>query len=97
MQARKKSVVICFYPIENMEKAYDELPNWIRNFGDNPSEHLEIQEPVTRKEDIEIKVKTLEGTSYEISTKDVIIRGVKGEYYPCKKDIFEDTYDVLSE
>ena len=25
---------------------------------------------------------------------DWIIRGVKGEYYPCKPDIFEATYEV---
>ena len=24
---------------------------------------------------------------------DYIIRGVKGEYYPCKPDIFEQTYE----
>lgn len=27
------------------------------------------------------------------SVGDYIIRGVKGEYYPCKPDIFELTYD----
>lgn len=35
---------------------------------------------------------TLEGT-LEASPGDWIIRGVKGEYYPCKADIFEATYD----
>jgi hypothetical protein len=28
---------------------------------------------------------------------DWIIRGVKGEYYPCKPDIFEATYEFVSE
>ena len=37
-----------------------------------------------------------EGTSYDITTSDVIIRGVKGEYYPCKKDIFEETYEIIN-
>ena len=35
---------------------------------------------------------TLEGT-LEASPGDWIIRGIKGEYYPCKPDIFEATYD----
>ena len=37
-------------------------------------------------------VHTLEGTSYDVTTRDVTIRGVNGEYYPCKKDIFIATY-----
>lgn len=26
---------------------------------------------------------------------DYIIRGVQGEFYPCKPDIFEATYEVV--
>lgn len=37
-------------------------------------------------------IPTLEG-KMEISEGDWIIKGVKGEYYPCKPDIFEATYD----
>ena len=28
---------------------------------------------------------------------DWVIRGVKGEFYPCKSDIFEQTYDEVVE
>ncbi len=28
---------------------------------------------------------------------DWILRGIQGEYYPCKKDIFEETYEVFDE
>lgn len=38
------------------------------------------------------KIGTLEG-SHEVSAGDFIIRGVKGEYYPCKPDVFAMTYD----
>ena len=38
------------------------------------------------------KIKTLEGTM-AASPGDWIIRGVSGEHYPCKPDIFEATYD----
>lgn len=41
---------------------------------------------------IEVYIKTLEG-KVKISEWDYIIKGIKGEYYPCKPDIFEDTYE----
>lgn len=40
-----------------------------------------------------LMIKTLEGTMLA-SIGDYIIRGVKEEYYPCKPDIFELTYDA---
>ena len=41
-----------------------------------------------------IHVHTLEGPLY-VSHLDWIICGVAGEYYPCKPDIFEATYDPV--
>ena len=41
-----------------------------------------------------IKIKTLEGIM-EAKYGDYIIKGVNGEFYPCKPDIFEKTYEVL--
>ena len=38
-------------------------------------------------------IKTLEGNSYILSNGDWIIKGVNGEFYPCKPDIFEKTYE----
>jgi hypothetical protein len=37
-------------------------------------------------------IKTLEG-DMKVSTGDWIIRGINGELYPCKPDIFEKTYE----
>lgn len=37
-------------------------------------------------------IKTLEG-GHIVCIGDWIIKGVKGEFYPCKPDIFELTYD----
>ena len=39
-------------------------------------------------------IKTLEG-SMKVSDGDWIIKGVKGEFYPCKPDIFEATYEPV--
>lgn len=38
------------------------------------------------------RIKTLEGNMV-VSEGDYIIKGVKGEFYPCKSDIFYATYD----
>ena len=40
----------------------------------------------------QIAIETLEGTM-AASKGDWIIKGVKGEFYPCKPDIFEVTYE----
>ena len=37
-------------------------------------------------------IETLEG-NHKISEGDFIIQGVQGELYPCKPDIFEQTYE----
>lgn len=44
----------------------------------------------------EIHINTLEGWIIG-SEGDWIIRGIKGELYPCKADIFEATYDAVPE
>ena len=41
-------------------------------------------------------IKTLEG-EHLASIGDFIIRGVKGEYYPCKPDVFEQTYEKVED
>lgn len=44
-----------------------------------------------REEPCELFIRTLEGNQH-VSINDYIIKGVKGELYPCKSDIFEETY-----
>jgi hypothetical protein len=79
MQFRKKPVVIeaCQY-LSN----YDNLPEWARKAG------CEVWREGRRS----MEVHTLEGTMLAISG-DWIIRGIKGEVYPCRPDIFDATYE----
>ena len=42
-----------------------------------------------------MRIPTLEGEMIA-SVGDYIIRGVKGEFYPCKPDIFHMTYDIVN-
>jgi hypothetical protein len=39
-------------------------------------------------------IKTLESNKHRVSIGDFIIKGVKGEFYACKPDIFEMTYEL---
>ena len=41
-----------------------------------------------------LKIFTLEGPLMA-SVGDWIIKGIKGEFYPCKPDIFEKTYELV--
>ena len=41
-----------------------------------------------------IEIPTLEGTM-RANLGDFIIKGVQGEFYPCKPDIFEQTYELI--
>ncbi|MCK5016263.1 MAG: hypothetical protein KAS32_04250 [Candidatus Peribacteraceae bacterium] len=47
----------------------------------------------TSKDEGYIGIVTLEG-DHEARYGDWIIKGVKGEFYPCKPDIFEMTYEL---
>lgn len=42
------------------------------------------------------EIKTLEGVMVA-NAGDYIIKGVQGEFYPCKPDIFEQTYEKVEE
>ena len=46
--------------------------------------------------DTEFDITTLEGIMHA-NVGDYIITGVHGEVYPCKPDIFEETYEVIGE
>lgn len=44
--------------------------------------------------DIVLLIETLEGVMFA-NVGDYIIKGVKGEYYPCKAEIFHETYEEV--
>lgn len=45
--------------------------------------------------DYYLYIVTLEG-NMRVSKGDYIIKGIHGEFYPCKPDIFEETYEALN-
>lgn len=90
INAKKKPVVIQAVQYFYNDECIKELINFIDNqkvmfyYDDFDSPKLEI--------------KTLEDTDKSIhyaSVGDYIIKGINGEFYPCKPDVFEKTYDIL--
>ena len=65
--------------------------------GDNPEDlkqFMEDQGYYFNDEDCGLYIETLEG-DHKANTGDYIIKGVKGEFYPCKPDIFEMSYEEV--
>ncbi|MBT7928931.1 hypothetical protein HN682_03325 [Candidatus Peregrinibacteria bacterium] len=78
---RKKAIVVEAVQFTNETK--DQVYNWVR--CSTAASFDEDDNPI-------LKIQTLEGV-ITASLNDWIIKGVQGEYYPCKPDIFEQTYD----
>lgn len=69
--------------LEKFKNNFNELPKWVIEAYENTT--------INTITDNNFIIKTLEGNM--IATKeDYLIKGVNGELYPCKKDIFEKTY-----
>jgi hypothetical protein len=45
--------------------------------------------------EMRIEIETLEGTM-KANVGDWIIKGVKGEFYPCKPEIFDTSYEEIT-
>ncbi len=51
---------------------------------------------ITHKTDEGYLIPTLEG-SHLMTPNDMLITGIQGEIYPCKIDIFKETYEQIEE
>ena len=68
--------------------------NWeeIQQFTNNTAHTLVIERRINGK--CTCVIPTLEG-EHIANENDYIIRGVKGEFYPCKPDVFKLTYEKI--
>jgi hypothetical protein len=89
-QYKKNPVVI--EAIQLTSDNFAEVEAFI-GYTDNTRRHYSNEQEFLRQENpVGIYVKTLEGTMLA-SIGDYVIKGVKGEFYPCKPDIFSYTYE----
>jgi len=85
MKFRKKPV-----EVDAFRFGCDVVPEWFGNAVNSGS--VDIHPCVLNKKESFAIIATLEG-AHRANFGDYIIRGVKGELYPCKPDIFAMTYD----
>ena len=76
---RKKPVVI--EAVQFTGNNVDEILEFAKGSFNNPSTS-------------EIVIPTLEDNMI-LSIEDYVIKGVNGEFYPCKPDIFDKTYEEI--
>jgi hypothetical protein len=100
MKYRKKPVVIeAFQMTRERRLDNSEWPNWLHQAWNKkfPSEGAVWCKDYPNSDGTDqLCIGTLEGV-HLVSWDDFIIKGVKGEFYPCKPDIFEATYEPVKE
>lgn len=88
MRYRKKPVIIEAIQFEDNSDRIIEIHEFMG--GDT------IRVNYEDKNNPYLKIETLEGIM-KASVGDYIIKGVNGEFYPCKPDIFEKTYERVTD
>lgn len=95
MKFRKKPVVIDAILYDGSDRSQDEVVAFIGSRGFFVDAKADEESGVSSNiPDRSIGILTLEGTMYA-RPGDWIIRGTKGEFYPCKPDIFVDIYEAV--
>lgn len=85
---RKKPVVIEAYQLDG--RITNQPPFWLWQAINRNEVSYPKGKPLT------VTIRTLEG-EMTAQEGDWIVRGVQGELYPCKPDIFAATYEEVSE
>lgn len=91
---RKKPVVIEAFQMTRKRRASNsEWPEWMHKAWNEEREtEGSLYPTVPGCGDSTLSIGTLEG-QHLVSWDDWIIQGVQGELYPCRPDIFEQTYE----
>lgn len=92
INAKKRPIDIQAYHFNGQ---ITEAIKWSQKFGVGTQPTELIFQQSTNSGD-KFFVKSLEG-DFNIKMGDYIIRGIKGEFYVCDKEIFETTYDIAQQ
>lgn len=83
---RKRPVVVEARRLDNTEESAREVAAWCSGHY-SPDSNPDGSDPMHF-----VVINTLEG-NHLATPGDYVIRGVQGEFYPCKPDIFDATYE----
>jgi hypothetical protein len=89
---RKRPVVIEAMIYDGSKESFVAIWEWMERATGDDNGGPNQGYTGTEKNPGKFGILTLEGKIFA-SPGDVIIRGVKGEFYPCKPDIFSATYE----
>lgn len=89
---RKKPVVVQAQLWDGTATGATPIINWIAANGHAATYRCGGGECDHNPDSHHISIRTLEG-DMRVSAGDYVIRGVQGEFYPCKPDIFDATYE----
>lgn len=100
---RKRPVVIEAMQWDGTAEGATPIIDWVLRTGERAAYYYEPQ-PETRVKGKVVReavpallaINTLEGVMHA-TAGDYVIRGVSNEHYPCKPDIFEQTYEVAED
>ena len=92
----KKPVVIEAVQWDGTSGGADTVIDWISGNEGCARYYCAPGECTGTEEGHRVAIETLEGTMYA-DAGDFIIRGVQGEFYPCKPEIFEKTYEAVGQ
>lgn len=84
MKVRKKPVIV--EAMQLLNSNYDIVANWCNGLLIKRSDNFEPS----------IQIMSLEGLM-TARLNDYIIKGVRGEFYPVARVIFEETYEIIEE
>lgn len=94
MKYKKKPVVIEAYQYNGGEVV--DAPQWIKQAFDDDIMFFECRNLSEQTPRYDLLIRTLEGI-HLANKGDYIIKGIKGELYPCKPYIFEETYELVEQ
>lgn len=86
---RKKPVVIEAIQFDGSTTSAVALEDWMRG-------RIYIQPSINTRDLRDLEIRTLEGVM-NARPSDWIIKGVRGEFYPCKPDVFAATYEPVED
>lgn len=98
MKFRKKPVVIEAFQLTfgRMQSNVD-WPQWLHEaWNKEETSPGSFYRQVTGWHSVQFLINTLEGI-HAVSENDWIIKGIAGELYPCKPEIFKATYEQVAE
>ena len=91
---RKKPVVVEAMRWDGTAEGATPIINWALQ-NDGSVDYFCVRFEHGRCVAHDLRVRTLEGLMHA-KAGDFIVRGTRGEFYPCKPDAFADTFDEVS-